>query len=143
MSLPSKNTPPVLTCKIGEDNIIYLEMDGAISHAYLEEFEIWAKQVREAMVHVSEINNKRVLTIIWTKSSLTIDEAGIKALSELMKFNKSYATKTAVYGLGPFGSAIIHSTIVITHRYSMKVFHTEEEAMEWLKNDQEGLPPTN
>lgn len=132
------STPPRLTCNIGSDNIIYLEMEGSLAAPFLPEFEAWAKQVREAMVKVSALNDKRVLTLIQAANPISIDKAGMKALGELMKFNKNYATKTAVYGLGAFGRTIVHSVIVMTHRYSMKVFDTRDDAMKWLTLDDGG-----
>lgn len=132
-TLPGK--PPMLTCVVGTDNVIYLTIDGDLISTNHVEFEEWAAKVRQAMVDVSTMNPARVLTLIAVSPETTFDLEISKLLRELMEFNRSYATKTAVYGMGPIIEAIVHSIIVLTRRYNMKIFATREAAFSWLMSD--------
>ena len=132
LSAPSIPDDVVLTCVVGEDHIIYLKMGGRITKEYLSQFRDWGNEVRGAMVEASQMDPAKVRTLIDVSTLLRADIVTVKALYALMQFNKDYATKTAVYGASPLISSITHSAIVLTHRYSMRLFRTREEAMDWL-----------
>lgn len=125
----------ILDCTIGDDNIIYLTIGGNVTDDYMDTYLHWDESVRKAMVTVSSIQKDRVLTLIDVTRLQQFDSKITDNLFDLMKFNKDYATKTAVYGPNFFVRTALDGLIVMTRRKNMHVFGKRDEALAWLLDD--------
>jgi hypothetical protein len=121
-----------LTCELGDDDIIYLTMGGNVSGDTIDYFLEWAEKVKEAMREAYKRNPGHVLTLIDTRAIHEIDMDSVGELSKLLKYNKQYATRTAVYGANYFVHIIVEMALHISGRKNLEIFETKEEALKWL-----------
>ena len=128
-----------LECVVGPDGMIYLTVGGSVTGEHIEEFKAWGEKIKAAMVMLSKKNPDRVLTLIDVTKLAEFDLATTRELYGLMKFNKNYATRTALFGASYFTQAMIEAMTGLTHRTNMKIFPTREEALAWLLKG-EGSP---
>lgn len=141
--LPTEDDTAILECVVGPDDIIYLTIGGSVTGEHIEAFKAWGEKVKAAMVMLSKKNPDRVLTLIDVSKLDAFDLATSGELYGLMKFNKNYATRTAVYGANYFAQVTTEAIIGLTHRTNMKIFSTREEAMGWLlKGGENGINAT-
>jgi ABC-type transporter Mla MlaB component len=130
----------VLDAQLGNDGIIYLKLSGNLSEDTLPSIQAWNDAIRTAMHEASDRDPQHVLTLIDASGMIEVDTKGIEALYEIMHHNKSYATRTAVYGAHYFSTLIIEMALHVTKRDNMRLFKTREEGMAWLLEDGAPVP---
>lgn len=124
----------LLKVGIGDDGIIHIRMKGNLSRDHLPEVVAWADDVRDAMKRASERDPKRVLTLIDVTGAFEADAATMAVLRSLMEHNKTYATRTAIFGATYFIRVLVEVAIQATFRTNMRIFMTRDEALQWLLN---------
>lgn len=130
-----KNDDIELACSTGADGIIHLTMAGNVRKDTIHFFTEWASKVQEAMVASYKRDPDHVLTLVDTNGLKEIDFDSIDELTNLMKFNKQYVTKTAVHGANYFVSMILDMALHVTKRNNLKIFHERSDALSWLMTE--------
>ncbi len=122
-----------LSAAIGDDNIIYLRMQGNLTSDNQDILDRWDEKVREAMRTVAAAQPERVLCLIDTTGGQKADMYSLELLKNLVEHNKAYVTRTAVYGVQHTPRHFLDIALRFAHRTNMMVFDTQEEARNWLK----------
>jgi hypothetical protein len=121
-----------LSCSLGDDGIIYITMGGNLTTDTLDVFDQWSEKVKEAMRTAYANDSDRVLTLIDASRAQEADQKSIARLIELMRYNKQFVTRTAVFGPEHLIRLVIEIALRVTRRTNMKLFDEKDEALNWL-----------
>ncbi len=117
---------------IGDDNIIYVRMQGNLTSDNEETLTKWDTKVREAMRTVGEQHPGNVLCLTDTTGGQQADAFSLELLKKQFAHNKAYVTRTAVFGMQEFPRLFVDMALRFTHRSNMKMFEGRDKAMKWL-----------
>jgi len=120
------------TCEVHSDGIIELAIRGNINAKTILELSTWSEQVKKTIRRMYNRNPKRVLTIMDCSDvgRVTVHCSG--ALHDLLRHNKQYVTRTAIFGANKFSMSVIEMAIHITRRNNIQLFDSKEKALSWL-----------
>ena len=100
----------------------------------LNQLQGWIQEVKKTVVDVYKKTSKEVLAIIDITELEKYDSKAFLILTDLMKANESFVSKTASFG----GSSDIllaqDALLALSGRKNFRAFKTKEEALEWLNS---------
>ncbi len=121
------------TCTMRPDGIVSLGLRGNIDESTVDELAKWGKLVKKTLREVHKKTPDRVLTIM---DCTHVDKVSVHCsgeLHKLLRHNKQYVTRTAIFGANTFSQAVLEMSIYITGRTNMKLFKTKRAALAWLR----------
>lgn len=126
--------PPIIVTRDPKEPYVTIKFVGDLVSGRVEDFKA-ELQVASATILNAYNETGKKLHILLDMSEFT-GNYSLDSLNSLVAFAKSnvpYVEKTAAFG----GSDKVNMTgeiaIVLAHRDNIKIFHTKEEAVSWLK----------
>ncbi|MFC1630301.1 STAS/SEC14 domain-containing protein [Patescibacteria group bacterium] len=86
-------------------------------------------------IAVQELYNKtgkKIKAVIDITHLKKYNSEAFLVLTDLMKFNEKYVSKSATFGGDEFIIAAQDALLALSGRNNMKYFKTNEEALEWI-----------
>lgn len=127
-----KNDELELGLSVDKNQVIQMRMSGNLSSDHRMHLLAWGEKVRETVCAVSEVSPDRVFCLVNLTGGMEADMETLVNLIELMRHNKHFVTKTAVYGATPIMKSFVDISLKATDRTNMKTFTTRTEAEKWL-----------
>ena len=117
--------------EVSQDHILHLEL-GDITHDMLADLKAWADKVRRMIISVYNRTGEKVLSIVDVTNLKKYDSQAFLILTDLMKDNEQYISKTATFGGTENIIAAQDILLALTGRKDFRAFETKEEALAWL-----------
>jgi 50S ribosomal subunit-associated GTPase HflX len=118
---------------LSEDNILHVIGGGDVD----EELAIKLKEaVLKDFFNLEELKGKKIPTLIDVNKAGRQSSKARKIWKELVEHEKT--GKIAFCGLHPVASVIAAFVMGISRKEDMRFFKTREEALSWLKQNEEG-----
>lgn len=126
----------ILDLSVTPEGMLYTRLTGSVTSDNIEELR---KEVATAKLVVygeyQRRNAKFKSLIDVTDFSGTYVPEALAMLSELMRANKSYVEKSALFGISETVTAAANIVTSFSGRENLSFFKTKEEAMAWLNAD--------
>ncbi len=105
------------------------------SEATYEEFVVEIKKARDIIAQQPP-NSIRVLTNL---KQIRVNKDMIKTFKEYIDLNKPFVLACALFGVSAQTKVLFQTVIALSHR-DIRIFDTEEQAKDWLAEQQEAPP---
>ncbi|MBP9757638.1 MAG: STAS/SEC14 domain-containing protein [Candidatus Pacebacteria bacterium] len=123
----------IIDLTVTPEGMLYTRLTGSVTSENIDELR---KEVATAKLVVygeyQKRNAKFKSLIDITGFSGTYVPEALSILSELMRANKSYIEKSALYGVGDALTAAANIVTSFSGRDNLSFFQTKEEAVAWL-----------
>lgn len=115
-----------------QNNILHLKLGNVDSPERLNHLREWSQEVKKTVVDMYKKASKEILAIIDATELEKYDSEAFLILTDLMKANESFVSKTASFGGNPDILLAQDVFLALSGRENFKMFKTKEEALAWL-----------
>jgi hypothetical protein len=121
---------------LGEGDLVYMQLVGSLDAVNLEILKMQIDAAKRLVKAESEKRDRKLRVLFdLTHFTGTYNVESMIAMKGLEEYNRPYLTKTAVFGGSAAAQIAAELTLEIIGRDNIKLFHSKEEAQDWLIHD--------
>ncbi len=121
---------------LGERDMVYMRLIGSLDAVNLEILKVQVDATKKLVRSESEKRDRKLRVLFdLTKFTGTYNVESMMAMKGLEEYNRPYTLKTAVFGGSAAAQIAAELTLELIGRDNLKLFHSKEEAEDWLLAD--------